>query len=278
MKHVLSYNTVPSWFPAALPAFPFGVHLIISHRIASHLVSLFILPSYRFSSSCCPYSTCSSSSFLPSAFFVSSRLEERQDNLFPSPPFQGKGPCIISRLRHPSFYLLRLQTPSRAAASNFTHPRRLRTLSLFNHSLPHPHICLIFDYVSFPGGPTVSAHSRLSCYTLGPTVASTVTQNNLARPRLRSRTHTTTTTTTCGSPSFVFCFFWRLSSCHWELHNSSHSRGSCLFWYVSLLAHVNNNINSRRVHECALYSFFSLQESLAERGHALHLSIISASP
>lgn len=142
---------------------------------------------------------------------------------------------------------------------------------LFNHSPLHPHICLIFDYVSFPGGPTVSAHSRLSCYTLGPTVASTVTQNNLARPRLRSRTHTTTTTTTtCGSPCLVFCSFWRMSSCRWELHNSSHSRGSCLFWYVSLLAHVNNNINSLAEFMNAPYtpSLLLLQESLAERGHA----------
>lgn len=69
-------------------------------------------------------SSTSLSSFL---FFCRSSVESRRKIIFPSPPIQGKGPCIISRLRHPSFYLLRLQTPSRAAASNFTHPRRLRT-------------------------------------------------------------------------------------------------------------------------------------------------------
>ena len=217
------------------------------------------MPSYRFSSSFCPYftlSSSSSSSFLPSAFFVSSRLEEREDNLFPSPPFQGKGPCIISRLRHPSFYLLRLQTPSRAAASNFTHPRRLRTLSLFNHSLLHPHICLIFDYVSFPGGPTVSAHSRLSCYTLGPTVASTVTQNNLARPRLRSRTHNNHHHLLWISQ---FRLLLLLTAVILSLRIAQlFSLAGQLFILVCFTACPCQQQHqlSRRVHECALHFFF----------------------
>lgn len=88
--------------PAALPAFPFGVHLIIS-SIASHRISsLFLFCLHTVFRLRLPLLT--SSSFLPfsSFVFLPSRLVSKKDNLFPSPPFQGKGPCIISRLRHPS--------------------------------------------------------------------------------------------------------------------------------------------------------------------------------
>lgn len=148
--------TIPK-SPAVLPAFPFGVHLSSLHP--SHLVSIFLCihTVFLLLFALTLYSSASLSSPLPSCL---SSIESRGKTIFPSPPIQGKGPCIISRLRHPSFYLLRLQTPSRAAANNFTHPRRLRTsVSSSTTFSPSPHICLIFDDVSFPGGPTVSAHS-----------------------------------------------------------------------------------------------------------------------
>jgi hypothetical protein len=103
--------------------------------------------------------------------------------------------------------LLRLQTPSRAAASNFTHPRRLRTLSPLQ-----PSLSFILISVSYS-----TTYRSLEDRLFQPILDCLVIRLVLPLPALSPKTtspapafahvHTTTTITTCGSPSFVFCFF-----------------------------------------------------------------------
>lgn len=109
--------------------------------------------------------------------------------------------------------------------------------------------------VSFPGGPTVSAHSRLSCYTLGPTVASTVTQNNLARPRLRSRTQHNNHHHHLWISQFRLLLLLTAAILSLKIAQLFSLAGQLFILVCFTACSCQQHQLSRRVHECALYSF-----------------------
>lgn len=177
-----------------------------SHHIASRLSFCFaFIPFFVLRLP----SLTSSSSFLPfsSFVFLPSRLVSKKDNLFPSPPFQGKGPCIISRLRHPSLLFAPPPDALPCRRQQF-HPSSAATYFVSSSTT----LSFILISVSYS-----TTYRSLEDRLFQPILDCLVIRLVLPLPALSPKTTSpapafahahvhTTTTTTCGSPSFVFCF------------------------------------------------------------------------
>lgn len=199
--------------PAALPALPFGIHLIIS-SIASRLS--FILPSYRFSSSFRPSLCLLLLLLLFSSLFslyilclssLSSRLEERPS--FPVSTFPGQGSLYHLKAETPVFLFAPPPDALPCRRQQF-YPSSAATYFVSSHSILSPsssylsHIRLrIVPWRTdcFSPFSIVLLHAwSYRCQRFCP--------NQPRPPPAFAHVHsTTTTTTTCGSPSFVSCFF-----------------------------------------------------------------------